>query len=134
MISLKREALGSLLEMHIYEKIVKQADIDACFCRIEEFENTYSRFKEGNFLWKLNETGRAPLTAELSILIKLAQKVYRDTRGYFDITLLPLLENAGYGIYEKLLPEILGSENIILTQTEIELKNGVKIDLGSLGK
>lgn len=89
----------------------------------------YSRFIKENFLWKLNETGKAPLNPELKSLIKLSQKIYQDTDGYFDITLLPLLENAGYGIYKEKLPEILGSKNVILTETEIQLTHGVKIDL-----
>jgi len=58
-------------------------------------------------LWNLNESGRAPITPEIKTLVSLCKTVHKKTQGYFDITLLPLLENAGYGIYESPLSEKL---------------------------
>jgi len=56
------------------------------------------------------------------------------TQWYFDITLLPILENAGYGVKTEKLEENIWYKNIILSQDKIILKNWVKIDLGSVGK
>ena len=51
------------------------------------------------------------------------------TQGHFDITLRPLLENAGYGIAKKKLAENIGYKNIHLFPERVELRNGVSIDI-----
>jgi len=94
MLSLRKEALGSILEIILTDENARQNDIDECFLRIENFENTYSRFKKDNYLWNLNHTGKAPLNEEIRTLVQLCKVVFKETQGYFDITLLPLLENA----------------------------------------
>lgn len=80
MLSQKKEALGSLLEIHLYDTDTHQKDIDECFLRIEEFENTYSRFQKDNSLWHLNHTGRAALDPEIHTLIKLCLTVSKATQ------------------------------------------------------
>lgn len=134
MLSKKKEALGSLLHIHIYDKNARQEDINECFLRIEQFENTYSRFKKNNYLWKLNHRWKAPANDEIISLLNLCKAVHISTQWYFDVTLLPLLENTGYGIEEWRLQEKIGSENIEITPSEIFLHDKVMIDLGALGK
>ena len=129
----KKEALGTLLEIRVSWN-THQKDIDECFASIERFEQTYSRFIEGNLLSKLNSEWGGKINNELYSLIRLAKTISDSTNDYFDITLLPLLENAGYGIGKKYLEENIWSNNIELSEDEIILHNGVQIDLWALGK
>gem|GEM_PF-4467162 len=52
----KKEALGTLLEIIVYNTNIHQADIDECFFCIKEFEQKYSRFRKDNFLAQLNRS------------------------------------------------------------------------------
>lgn len=130
----QKEALGSVLEIKMFNSNTLDTDIDECFLCIEKFEQKYSRFIQGNFLWKLNETGLAEIDREFISLITLAQTLYKSTDWYFDITLLPLLENAGYGIYSEKLPVSVWSNNIIIKKDTVILQNNIKIDFGALWK
>lgn len=128
-----REAFGTCLEI-----IIKQSDNDSgiseSFSIIEDFENKYSRFIDGNILWEINEKKRALLEPEIASLIRLCVKISAMTQGSFDMTLLPFLENAGYGVARGKVPEDFGYKNIILEGNLLTLKNNVSIELGSCGK
>lgn len=125
---------GSRLDITIYsaedaEKLVKQ-----CFMLVDDFEEKYSRFKKWNFLSELNQTKKSKIDAEFLSLINLSLKVSHITKGYFDITLLPVLENIGYGVDEKKQKEVFGYENIVVSDDTIELKNGISLDIWAVWK
>jgi len=125
---------GSRLEITIdssenYTDIVK-----ACFHTADEFEQKYSRFINGNILYSLNNTKTAKVDSEFLSIINLCQRVSKLSDGHFDITLLPVLENLGYGIHTETLHESVWYENIIISENTITLNNNVSIDIGAVGK
>ena len=128
-----KQALGTILEIHIPED-AHQKDIDECFLSVETFENTYSRFIPDNFLYQLNHSGQSNCPKELKEMISYAQNVYQQTSGYFDITLLPFLENSGYGIAPEKIPEHTWMQHIEIQSDTITLHNNVCIDLWGIGK
>lgn len=109
-------------------------EIEKCFSLADTFEKKYSRFIQGNFLSKLNTEKSSDIDGEFYSLLRLCQKVSTISRWYFDITLLPILENLGYGINSGVLDEAYGYENIILWHHHVELKNNVSIDLWAVWK
>lgn len=110
------------------------SDVERCFEMTRKFEKKYSRFISWNYLSELNHSSKAKIDDEFYSMINLALKVSEMTQWYFDITLLPLLENAWYWISKIKLKENIWYKNIVLLEDKIELKNWVQIDLWSVGK
>ena len=109
-------------------------DVEKCFDMTQVFEKKYSRFIAGNYLNNLNKQKNSEIDAEFFSILNLCLKVSDLTGWYFDITLLPILENAWYGVSTIQLKENIGYKNIVLHETRVELLNWVSIDLGSVGK
>ena len=128
-----RDFLGTELSLSSSEDISSEL-LSECYLKIEEFEKKYSRFIEGNYLDNLNIQKRAPLTKELKTLVELANKTSEHTKWYYDISILPFLENAGYGIKKEKLSEIYWYKNIEITESEIILHNNISIEFWSLWK
>lgn len=128
------KCFGSRLDIVIsspwdYSKLVEK-----CFNMADSFEQKYSRFIDGNFLSYLNSQKEAHVDKEFMSLIKLSLQVSKITQGHFDITLLPLLENKWYGIHDGAMWEDIWYENIVLTETNIELKDNISIDIWAVWK
>ena len=88
--------------------------IQKSFTMADEFEQKYSRFIDGNFLSRLNSSKASEIDSEFASILKLCQKVSKLSQWYFDITLLPVLENLGYGIDKNRQTESLWYEKIDL--------------------
>ena len=108
--------------------------IVSCFEMADEFERKYSRFISWNFLAHLNEIKKSVIDEEFYTLVDTCLKISKITDWYFDMTILPVLENLWYGVAEKKLDDDYGYKNIILGKDFIELKNNVSIELGAIGK
>lgn len=129
-----QDCFGSRLEITLFWDAQNDRGIRESFQFVESFENDYSRFIEGNILSAINTGIQSRIDPEISALIRMCIKISKLTQGYFDITLLPVLENAGYGIQKDQLKESCGYENIELIANNITLKKGIQIELGSCGK
>ena len=125
---------GSRLHISVSSEEDISLEIEKCFSMVDQFEQKYSRFIQGNFLSKLNREKSAHIDSEFESLLKLSLKVSQLSQWYFDITLLPILENLGYGINSDVLDETYGYENIILWDHHVELQNDVSIDIGAVWK
>ena len=104
------------------------------FLKTEKFEKKYSRFIKWNFLYKLNNNKSSFIDQEFLSIINLCYKVSELTNWYFDITILPLLENIGYWIINKKLDENIWYKNIEIFWNKITLKKHVSIDIWSVWK
>ncbi|MDD3793503.1 MAG: FAD:protein FMN transferase [Candidatus Gracilibacteria bacterium] len=129
-----RNLFGSRLDITINSKNIDEELIETCFLQAQNFENKYSRFIKGNYLYNLNKKKSSQIDGELFSIINLCKKVSDLTDGYFDITIIPFLENIGYGIEDIFIDENIGYKNIEIKDDIIYLKNEVSIDLGSVGK
>lgn len=129
-----KNALGSRLEITFFEVIENDSVVTESFSLIDDFEKKYSRFIEGNILSAMNTQKKYTLEPEIVALVRLCIKVSEMTQGSFDITLLPLLENTGYGIREEKMNESFGYKNIDLKENILTLHNEVQIEFGSCGK
>lgn len=129
-----KDAFGSRLEISILGENANDSGISESFFAVETFENNYSRFKHANILSEINSWKCINISPEITSLIQLCIKISRLTKGYFDITLIPILENAWYGILSWKMEEYVWYKNIFLNDNQIELKNGVQIEFWSCGK
>lgn len=127
--------LWSILFIDIKDDIEIDNDfIKNCFDEVKIFENKYSRFIKWNLLYNLNKTKSSQLNWELLAMINLSNRVSELTDWYFDITVLPFLENIWYGIEKETLEQNYGYKNIKIIGEEIRLENEVSIDLWAVGK
>jgi thiamine biosynthesis lipoprotein len=124
--------------LNYVEDLFKQANIIA-----NTFENQYSRFLPNSFITKLN-TDRTlnNFPKELFEIINFAENIREKSNGLFNVAVGGILENLGYDKdysfrQKKELNssfDTYQSSFEILDPEQIKLKDGVKIDLGGIGK
>jgi len=129
-----RDLLWSKLDITINSENINEELIETCFFETKQFENKYSRFIEWNFLYDLNKNKSSQVDWELLSIINLARKVSELTEWYFDITVLPILENIGYWISKSQIKENIWYKNIEISQEKIILNNWISIDIWSVWK
>ncbi len=130
-----RELFWSILKITIFSEKIDEKIINNCFLDTEKFEEKYSRFIKNNFLDNLNKNKSSQATWELLSILKLTNKISELSDWYFDITILPFLENIWYWKNPEKMEEKYWYKNIeIVDDKIINLKNGVSIDLWSVGK
>lgn len=125
------------------EEEVKIA-IDGAMELARDLEKSFSVFDPESEVNKLNESGKAKVSAELFSLIKEANRISGITGGQFDITVAPVMKaNGFYGdMPEALLEKIpdtfegVGYEKVQLGADgrTVTLVNGAWIDLSGIAK
>ncbi len=149
-------ALGS--ECRLTVVVADHDDPDSVLARaashLEHLEQAWSRFRPDSELSVLNRAGGAPVvvTEETFSVLAMAVQAGELTEGRFDVTLLDALEAAGYDRSFDLLEaaprpargaqrtEVAGSRGVRprigldATSRTVTLAEGVRIDLGGIGK
>lgn len=129
-----RSLLWTQCSIEIHESDFFLWDIETSFRIISDFEETYSRFLHDNYLAKLNQQKSAICNSELKLLINFWKKLWDISQGYFDITVLPYLENNWYGVSDTILKEDIWYQNIEIKDTQITLHNNVCVEFWAYGK
>lgn len=129
-----KDLFWSRLDITINNSKIDLKLIENCFLIAKDFENKYSRFIKWNYLYNLNKQKSSKIDWELFSIINLCNKISKITDWYFDITVLPILENLGYWIEKTKLQENIWYENIIIKDSYIYLENGVSIDIWAVWK
>lgn len=122
-------------------------EFDQAAAFFEQVEQTISRFRKDSDLMRLNAAsgqGPQPASEILRSVTRAALEAARATEGLFDPAVLAALEAAGYSeSFEKIKPE--GRDfapvprqatwrDVAVTDTTIALPEGVRLDLGGVGK
>ena len=130
-----RELMWSVLNITIYDNNIDLEVIENCFFETEKFEKKYSRFLEDSYLSLLNKNKSSQeIPWELLSILKLSNKVSQISNWYFDITILPFLENIWYWINKEEMKEVYWYKNIVINDNTIKLENWVSIDIWSVWK
>ncbi len=139
-----KDLLWTRLTIEILDEVINSDDFIFCTRIVQNFEQKYSRFIEWNFLSKLNENKYSEIEREFYSILKLCEKISVLSQWFFDITILPFLENAWYGIKKEKIQEAFWFKNIVLESHQqwntwedrylVTLKNSVSIEIGSVGK
>jgi thiamine biosynthesis lipoprotein len=145
------EAMATTFEViivHEDERYARQAAI-AAFDQVDRLERELSRFMESSDVTRINNAGaNQPLQLGLDTFecLKIAERVYSETNGAFDITIGTLLKcwrNDDGSPREPSPKEIdfarlhTGMNLLQLNEAEHTIKlsvSGVQIDLGGIGK
>lgn len=109
-------------------------DIEKSFEIISQFEKKYSRFLTDNILAELNTHKEIQTNKELKRLISFWIKLWDISKWYFDITVLPYLENNWYGISKSKLKEDVWYKHITQTDEKIILNNNIFVEFWAYWK
>lgn len=131
---LEIKSLWSILKINTFDIDINPELIKKIKNKISSFESKYSRFLNDNFLHKLNESWKSNIDEEFKTLFRVSKMLNNLSKWYFDITVLPLLENLWYWIEKQKQIESFWMSNIEINENTITLKNNVKIEFWSLWK
>lgn len=122
--------------------------VNKAFAEIKKVEDLLSSFRQGNTVDKINNSGtnEVLLDEDTFYILEKAKYFYEISDSAFDITVLPLLELWGFHKKNYSLPSEeaiketlrrVGSNKMMLNKEKKSLrflKDGMKIDLGGIGK
>ena len=121
---------------------IHQTHISKSFEKIKEIENALSSYDSNASIYRLNQKHFITYNHYVAEAIQLSQQYYKDTQGYFDITIGSISkrlyhfgeENETLPKQEALQKAILNIDGITLTPHGITTKKELTIDLGGIGK
>ncbi|MBP7057014.1 FAD:protein FMN transferase [Candidatus Gracilibacteria bacterium] len=108
--------------------------------RIEQFEDTYSRFRPQSLLTKIaQQAGEYQLPTDAEPLFSLYQKLYHATKGAFTPLIGQALVDAGYDSEYSLQPKSLKQivpweEALTYDFPKLTTKHPIALDFGAAGK
>jgi len=116
--------------------------ISLSFDLVQKIEDSLSSYDPDATLAKLNKTHLVPYDAYLYEAIKLSKQYYKDTNGYFDITIGSISKKLYHFGEEKtyspskeaLQKAVLNIDGIHLSEENIATEQHIVVDLGGMGK
>lgn len=113
---------------------------DQIRARIEQFEDTYSRFRPQSLLTKISQqAGEYQLPNDAEPLFSLYQKLYHATEGAFTPLIGQALADAGYdseySLHSKSPQQVLSWDDALIYDfPKLIVKRPVLLDFGAAGK
>ncbi len=107
----------------------------------KDIDNSLSSYKSGAKIYQLNNELSVELDSYTYEALKLSQKYYKETDGYFDITIGSITKNLyRFGEDERVVSKNelqkakVGMDTLKYIKFKAFIKEGTKIDLGGIGK
>jgi len=139
MITRTKVQMGTFVSISLDEKDKKH--FKKAFRIIDDVDKSLSSFNNQSPLYKLNQNRYTRMSPYLFEALKLSQKYYEKTDGYFDIAIGNITKDAyRFGLNERIpTKKELHDNNVSLSalvfnKENARVKNGIKIDLGGMGK
>ncbi|NOQ30948.1 MAG: FAD:protein FMN transferase [Helicobacteraceae bacterium] len=115
--------------------------IQKAFTTIKNIENSLSSYNKNSDISRLNEKEEVSISLYTKEILDLCEKYYKETNGYFNIAIGSITKDLyRFGENERVptSKELHNSNTDITNITHLvntyKLKNGIKIDLGGVGK
>ena len=102
---IKGEIFGTIYNIKIKTKIKNKELKDLIKQELESINNTMSVFNEDSEVSKINKNKNnkaITISDEMSIVLKVSDEIYKQSKGWFDPTLEPLIELWGFGKNKEL--------------------------------
>jgi thiamine biosynthesis lipoprotein len=147
LLTVKGKTMGSYYQVKVYSKkdpVALKKDIDKFLVL---FNNVYSTYIPSSELSKINTSkfDKVKLSDSMTKLLMVAEEVNRSSRGYFDITVGPLVNAWGFGPNGKRKKPTVEEVKTYLTKTgaqHLKLKDhwltkekkGMYLDLSAIAK
>ncbi len=132
--------MGTFAFVQIDEK--QYALADKAFRVMKKVEKSLSSFDKDATLYRLNHNRSIVVDNELLQALRLAKMFYKQTYGYFDITIGSITKNLfRFGSKHARLPSVkelenasLGIDKIDIRNNTVSLSDGILLDFGGMGK
>ena len=122
-----------------------EAALDEAEKKVLELENKWSVTDENSEIYKANHSGGESIAVsdETAGIIQFALSMAEETDGALDPTIYPVLTAWGFTTDENRIPSQeeldariaqTGYENVRLDGNELQIPNGMELDLGAVGK
>lgn len=113
--------------------------------RVEQLETEWSVTDENSEIYKINHSGgeTVTLSEDTAEILKFALEMAEKTDGALEPTIYPVLRAWGFTTDENRIPgeaeiqsllENTGYEKITLNGNEVQIPEGMELDLGAVGK
>jgi len=119
----------------------RSAEIEKGFDHLKKLEGILSSYQKDASVYRLNRDKEVAFDPMLSKILQLSKTYYRQTEGYFDITIGSITKKLyRFGEEEQIPTErekaqaATGIEHITIDADTIRLGEGITIDLGGIGK
>jgi len=113
----------------------------AAFDRLKEVEMALSSYDENAEIYRLNHEKKVLLSGDTYEALSLSKSYYKETNGYFDITIGSITKGLFHFGEDERIPskqELLDAKvdfnGLHFTKSKAWIDEGVKIDLGGMGK
>lgn len=141
MASWRFEAIGVPWEISTAQPLPPEL-VTQINARIEQFDRTYSRFRQDSLVAKLaHHAGTYEFPPDIVELFHYYQQLYRATRGAISPLVGPALDHWGYDAHYRLIPEegqpptiAPLSDMLSLDGVHLEAHRPVGLDIGAVGK
>ena len=120
-----------------------EAAVDAAAAEIERLNQLWSIGIEASEVSQINRSGGGVLSDETEEILNLALRLYDETDGSLDITVLPLMELWGFTGSDPAIPaqkdiaatlKSIGADRLKITDHTLTLDEGQGIDFGAIAK
>ncbi|WP_457640105.1 FAD:protein FMN transferase [Persephonella sp.] len=110
--------------------------IEKAFRQFKKVDSYFSPYKKDSVLCRLNREKNITADSFFLQLLKLSVKLYRETEGYFDVSVgnLSLRYGSSYDNCFTVNSSSTGIENVVVEGSVVKLKNGISLDFGGIGK
>lgn len=137
------EAIGTSWEIRVHHDGAAswwQKQLLQLHATIDEFDRTYSRFREDSWVTQLSrEAGRFSLPEDAAPLLQFYREVYDATDGKVTPLIGQAMADAGYDasysfVPSKLTPPPAWDDAIVMTKNTLTVNQPTLLDFGAAGK
>jgi len=135
-------AMDTYMTVTAYGENAEKA-VNEALEEIKRLDDLLSAGNDKSEISILNKNGSASLSDDSRYLYEKADRIYRETGGAYDITILPLMKLWGFQDGDPSLPtdrdikntcQLIGADRLIYNDGRLTLGKGQSIDLGGIAK
>lgn len=139
MISRTQVIMGTFITISLEQK--NQKHLEKSFTIFKSLDSSLSSYKQTSIISELNLHKKASLDLYAYEALTLSREYYKETNGYFDISIGSITKDLfAFGTDER-VPTFHELDNATVkldgldfNQTDVSIYEGMKIDLGGMGK
>jgi len=131
--------MGTYITISLEKEEIKHSK--AIFERLKKVEMALSSYGKDAEIYRLNHEHEAAISADTYEALSASKSYYKDTNGYFDITIGSITKGLFHFGEDERIPsqtELLEAKvdfhGLHFTQKKAWTDEGVKVDLGGMGK
>ena len=131
--------MGTFISIKLNKEDVKYSS--RVFDIFKDIENSISSYKNNSVVSRLNKNKSVKLDSFTFESLNISKELYKETNGYFDITIGSITKDLYHFGENELIPHVkvlkdakVGFGRLSFDESRASLEEHVKVDLGGMGK